>query len=239
MLELNRIYQGDCIELMKSLDDESVNAIITDPPYGIDYLSARTDNHTKIINDSNIRIDELYSRILPEFRRILKPDGVICCCCCGGGKRPVVAYATLEIIKHFELIQTVIWSKGKTDGSFVGLGWKYRPSYETVIVAAKDRDKFAFYPQYSSNVFVCKPDIPKNTDHPTKKPIRLMEFFIKNHTKEGDLILDPFCGGGSTLLAAKKNWRDYIGFELEEKYIKIANKHVDGIKGQIKLEMMG
>lgn len=235
MLELNKIYQGDCIELMKQIDDNSINAIITDPPYGIDYLSSWTNNHKKLENDSNIRIDELYSKILPEFKRILKDDGVICCCCGGGGKRPVVSYATLELIKYFELIQTVIWSKGKTDGSFVGLGWKYRPSYETIIVGAKSKDKYAFYPQYASNVFVCRPEIPREWDHPTKKPLKLMEFFISNHTKEGDLILDPFCGGGSTLVAAKHLWRDYIGIELESKYIDIANKRLDGMKGQIKI----
>ena len=221
------LKQGDCLELMKELEDESVDAVITDPPYGIDFLSNRTDNHKKIVNDSDIRIDKLFAQFLPEFKRILKPHGVVCIFSAGGGKKITTALATLELSKHLYLIQTLIWSKGKTDGSFIGLGWKYRPSYETILVASKDPDDYAFYPQYSSNVLVYKPHIPQNGEHPTQKPVDLIQHLLKNHTKKEDIILDPFMGSRTTGVACKQLRRNFIGYELDPNYFKMAEKRIE------------
>ena len=228
------LKQGDCLELMKGLDDESVDCVITDPPYGIDYLSSRTTNHHKLENDKDVRIDKLYAKFLPDVKRILIKKGVLCSFS-GGGKRPTTAYATLELIKHLELVQTLIWSKGKTDGSFVGLGWRYRPSYETILVGAKDAGNYNFYPRYSSNVFVCKPHIPQKGEHPTQKPIKLMRWLIENHTKEGDTILDPFMGSGTTGEACKQLGRNFIGYEISPDYFKIAEKRIREAETQRKL----
>ena len=145
------------------------------------------------------------------------------------------AYATLEIIKHLELVQTLIWSKGKTDGSFVGLGWRYRPSYETILVSAKDAETYNFYPQYSSNVFVCKPHIPQQGEHPTQKPLKLMRWLIENHTKKGDTVLDPFMGSGTTGVACQQLNRNFIGYEISPDYFKIAEKRINEAKAQKKL----
>lgn len=220
------LKQGDCLELMKELEDESVDAVITDPPYGIDFLSNWTDNHKKIVNDSDIRIDKLFAQFLPEFKRILKPHGVVCIFSAGGGKKITTALATLELSKHLYLIQTLIWSKGKTDGSFIGLGWKYRPSYETILVASKDPDDYAFYPQYSSNVLVYKPHIPQNGEHPTQN-VDLIQHLLKNHTKKEDIILDPFMGSGTTGVACKQLRRNFIGYELDPNYFKMAEKRIE------------
>ena len=229
------LKQGDCLELMKGLDDESVDCVITDPPYGIDYLSSWTTNHHKLENDKDVRIDKLYAKFLPDVKRILIKKGVLCSFSGGGGKRPTTAYATLELIKHLELVQTLIWSKGKTDGSFVGLGWRYRPSYETILVGAKDAGNYNFYPRYSSNVFVCKPHIPQKGEHPTQKPIKLMRWLIENHTKEGDTILDPFMGSGTTGVACQQLGRNFIGYEISPDYFKIAEKRIKEAETQRKL----
>ena len=236
MSSINLIL-GDCLEKMKEIPDTSIDAVITDPPYGINFLSPRTDDHHKLENDEDIDVGKLYFKFMPEVKRVLKEEGVACCCCCGGGARPSSALATLELIKHLELVQTVIWSKGKTDGSFVGLGWTYRPSYETIIVGAKNKKKMVFYPKYASNVFVCKPIIPKKGEHPTVKPIKLMEFFIRNHTKEGDTVLDPFMGSGTTGVACAKLNRNFIGIEIDEGYFKIAERRIGEWKGQERLEL--
>lgn len=227
------LYLGDCLELLPTLPAESVDCVITDPPYGLNYDSSWS-NHRKILND-NEEIELFYSKFLPLLRPLLKEHGVICCCCAGGGPDPISSLITLEFVKHFDLVQTVIWSKGKTDGSFVGLGWKYRPSYETIIVGAKDRNKMAFYPKFSSNVFVCKPHIPSKNEHPTQKPVELMEFFIKNHTKEGDVILDPFMGSGTTGFAALKNRRKFVGIEIDPEYYRMAKKRCSYWKKQARL----
>jgi site-specific DNA-methyltransferase (adenine-specific) len=227
------LKQGDCLELMKELPDESVDLVLTDPPYGVDYLSHRTDNHKKIENDADVRIDKLFSKILPEVKRIMKPQGVLCMFCAGSSgssKKLTTIYATLatlELSKHMHLIQTLVWSKGKTDGSFVGLGWKYRPSYEIILVGSKDADNYAFYPQYSSNVLVYKPYIPHNDDHPTQKPVDLMHHLLRNHSKVGDTILDPFMGSGTTGVACKQLKRNFIGYELDPDYFKMAEKRIE------------
>ena len=232
------IRLGDSLELLKELPDESIDAVITDPPYGLNYLSTWTDKHHKLVNDEDERIDKLYAEFLPEVRRLLKPKGVLCSFSGGGGFRPTTVYATLELIKHLDLIQTLVWSKGKNDGSFVGLGWKYRPSYEMILVAAKDKDNYNFYPQYSSNVFVCPPHIPiaENGDHPTQKPLRVMRWLIKNHTQKGDTVLDPFMGSGTTGIASLQMGRNFIGYEIDADYFHTAKQRIESEINQVRFE---
>jgi site-specific DNA-methyltransferase (adenine-specific) len=222
-----KLLFGDCFERLKEIPDNSIDAVITDPPYSIDFLSNRTNNHEKIKND-DIPADELFRKFMPDVKRVLKEEGVACICCAGGGRRPTTALATLESIKYLDLVNTVVWSKGKNDGSFVGLGWRYRPSYETVLILAKNYKKMAWYQKTNdvSNVFTCKPTIPSKYDHPTPKPIKLMEFFIRNHTKEGDTVLDMFMGGGTTGVACMRLNRKFIGIEIEEKFFDMAHKRI-------------
>ena len=134
--DLGVLYCGDCLEILPLIPDNSVDLVLTDPPYGIDYLSPRTDSHDKLRNDGLTEWLENMPKWLKEFKRV-STDFACCCCCCGGGgggKTPVTAYFTLEAIKHFNLIQTVVWKK------FIGLGWKYRPAYENIVVLSKNKD---------------------------------------------------------------------------------------------------
>ena len=84
------IYNADCLEIMQTLPNESIDAIITDPPYGINYLSPWTDNHKKIANDGLEEFKYVLPIWLKEFHRLLTPTGVACCCCGGGGDRKSV-----------------------------------------------------------------------------------------------------------------------------------------------------
>jgi DNA modification methylase len=136
--ELGVLYCGDCLEILPLIPDGSVDLVLTDPPYGIDYLSSWTDNHDKLKNDD---LETWLLQVplwLAEFKRLLTNTGC-CCCCCGGGKTPVTTLFTIEAIKHFNLIQTLVWRK------FIGLGWRYRPSYENIVILSKDKDKYNFY----------------------------------------------------------------------------------------------
>jgi site-specific DNA-methyltransferase (adenine-specific) len=221
---INQLLQGDCLEVMKEIPDSSVDMILTDPPYGINFLSPRTQNHDYIQNDSMSDWLDLLPPMFTEFKRILTDTGVCCCCCGGGGKTPVTALFTIEAIKHLKLIQTLVWKK------FVGLGWRYRPSYENIVVLAKN-DDYNFFDTSNncSNVIEgINQVIPQEGEHPTVKPLALMEKLITIHTQQNMLVLDPFMGSGTTIIACKNLQRNYIGIELEQKYFELAKKRIYG-----------
>jgi len=216
------LYHGDCLEIMKELPDKSVDLVLTDPPYGIAFKSNRQTYQDKIINDGLDEWREILPKFLKEFNRVLTDTGC-CCCCCGGGKTPVAAIFTLEAIKHFNLIQTLVWRK------FIGLGWRYRPAYENIIILSKDRDNYNFYDDSKSCANVIEginQDIPVEGDHPTQKPLALMIRLLNIHSMPGDMVLDAFTGSGTTLRAAKDLGRKYIGIEISEKYCEIAVKRL-------------
>lgn len=218
------IYNADCMDVMRELPDASIDAVITDPPYGISFLSNRTDNHKKIANDG---LDEFVLALpvwLKEFHRLLSPTGVACCCCGGGGKTPVSSIFTMEILNQgFHLIQTLIWDK-----MTIGLGYHYRPSYETILVFSKSKDKFNWYTQRKdvSNILRYGNIIPQKGDHPTPKPVNLMRELIQLHTKEGQTVLEPFLGGGTTAVACAMEGRKCIGVEIDKGYYDLSKKRI-------------
>lgn len=134
----------------------------------------------------------------------------------GGGSSPVSQEFTLEAIKQgFYLIQTVIWDK-----LTIGLGWHYRPSYETIIILSKSKDKYNWYSKRKdvSNIVRIRNIIPQKDDHPTPKPVELMAYFLNLHSKEGDLVLDTFSGSGPTAVACHNLKRRFICIEKDKEY---------------------
>jgi site-specific DNA-methyltransferase (adenine-specific) len=227
---INTIQNVDCIEFMRNLPANSIDLILSDPPYGISFVSSRTKRKDSLQNDKLDDWLDLIKEFLPESKRLLTDTGCCCCCCCGG-KTPVTAYFTIEAIKHFYLIQTLVWKK------FIGLGWRYRPSYENILVLSKDKDNYNFYDDSKSCSNVIEginQKIPiydyedeTNSDHPTQKPVELMMRLIEIHSKENDIIFDPFMGSGTTAIACIKTNRRFIGCEIEKKYCDIANKRIE------------
>ena len=228
---VNTIQNMDCLKMMKQLPDNCIDCIVTDPPYGINFCSSRTNRKAFIKNDSLEDWKMLIDKMLPEFKRILTDAG--CCCCCGGGGgTPVTAILTMEVIKHFNLIQTLVWEK------FIGLGWKYRPAYENILIFSKNKTDYNFFDttKKCSNVIRgINQDIPNSEEHPTQKPIPLMAKLIKIHTLENNIVLDPFMGTGATVMASMELKRRYIGCELDKGYFDIAQKRIDDYNKQLKL----
>ena len=245
-----RLLLGDCLELMRDLPDGSIDAVVTDPPYGHnnnngdliarweaalgkgDYDAARDDR--PIANDG-AEANEIFRAVLPEFARVLKPGCCCCCCCSGGGPDPQFARWSLWIDETpgLEFKQMVVWDKGP-----MGMGHHYRRSYETILVAQKQGAacKWFDYSHKIENVirpgmYGVKKIIPSADQHPTVKPIELMQCFINWHTQENDLVLDPFMGSGTTLLAALKLNRKAIGIEIDIKHCEAA---VNRIKNYLK-----
>lgn len=243
------IIQGDATKLIEQVSTNSIDMVFTDPPYGHnnnngdlisrweaalgkgDYIPER-DNRP-IANDGK-EAEELFRIILPELERVLKP-GSVCCCCGGGGPDPMFARWSLLLDKVFEFKQMVVWDKGP-----MGMGWHYRRSYETVLVAKKKGAACRWYDKSHmiENVIRHIPKIiPSKQHHPTQKPEGLSSHFIKLHTQPGDTVLDPFCGSGTTLISAHKLGCNAIGYELDEKFYKMAQNRATIEAEQITLAL--
>lgn len=126
--------------------------------------------------------------------------------------------------------QMVIWDKGK-----IGMGWHYRRSYETVLVASKGKGKARWYDESHRIENVIRPGdygirkiIPRADQHPTEKPSALAAHFIRLHTQPGDVVLDPFMGSGTTGLAAAELGRSFIGIEKDPRYFTLAKRRLKG-----------
>lgn len=238
MLELNKIYNADCLEKMKEIDDKSIDCIICDLPYG----------SSKCSWDIVIPFEPLWE----QYVRIIKDDGAIVLF----GTQPFTSQLIMSNLKMFKY--EWIWEKSKSGSAFTA---KYRPvsKHENILVFGKGKTKYN--PQltkgdgYSRNHDVSECDINNhgigfnrkvvktiNTGfrypitvqkfqqkwrrqdqlHPTQKPIPLLEYLINTYTNEGDLVLDNAMGSGTTMLAAMNTNRNFIGIEKEEKYFEIA-----------------
>lgn len=236
------LYLGDCLEYMKSMPDKSIDMIFTDPPYGHnnnngDLISRREaalgkgeytpEKNRPIANDGE-EANELFKNVLPELNRILFPGG--CCCCCGdgGGPDPQFARWSLWMNEVFDFKQMVVWDKGP-----MGMGWHYRRSYETILVAQKRGASCKWYDTSKKIENIIRPGkgihkiIPIADEHPTQKPVSLAAHFIKLHSLPGDTIFDPFMGSGTTGVACVQLGRNFIGCELEPKYFEIAKKRIE------------
>jgi site-specific DNA-methyltransferase (adenine-specific) len=161
--------------------------------------------------------------------RLLRPGGCCCVCCPGGARKIEILINWISILKRYlKLKEIVVWDKGG-----LGLGLHYRQNYEYVIVAMKAGAPCIWNGNSKmSNIARVNRIIPIFGQHPTPKPIELMENFIRLHSDPGDVVLDPFAGQGPTLVAAKKTGRKFLGIEIE------AN-HCDAIARRLELEDAG
>lgn len=234
------IYHGDCRDVLPDLPAGSVDMIWTDPPYGhrqndggdlahrrelalglVKAGKASAGEARPIANDGP-EANDLVRWMFGEARRLLKPGCCCCCCCGGGGPDPQFARWSLWMDDAIGFKQAVVWDKGG-----LGMGWHYRRSYELVLVAEKPGSAGRWFGGHGVANVVRLPGIkPKASDHPTPKPVQLPEKFISWHTEPGNLVLDPFMGAGTTLVAAKNLGRRAIGIEIEERYCEIAARRL-------------
>ncbi len=230
------IYHGDCREVLPTLPAKSINLFLTDPPYGLafnqDDLGSRRElamgrppppgspPARPIDGDKPEEWEGLIDGWLQEAPRLAHPQSCCCCCAGGGGPEPVFARFALKLdVPPLEFVQALVWDKGG-----IGTGWRYRRSYELVMVAKFRGRPMPWYDDTNevSNVLRVPKIIPQADDHPTVKPVGLMERLILLHTQPGDLVLDPFMGSGTTLRAAANLGRRCIGIETEEHWCQVA-----------------
>jgi len=227
------IYHGDARELVPMLPAESVDLVLMDPPFGHNnnnngdliqrWEAVFGDGVTlgapiPIANDGP-EANALFRDLLPELKRVLKPGCCCCCCCCGGGPDPQFARWSLWLGEVFDFVQMIVWDKGP-----MGMGLRYRRSYEVVLVGKKPGARMAWYDTTKRVENIIRPAavgkiIPSAVQHPTQKPVELMAHFIRLHSKPGDLVLDPFCGSGTTGVASAKLGRRFIGMDCAEEWV--------------------
>lgn len=222
----NKVRCCDAGELLDSLDDASIDLIVTDPPYGISFRSnmrTATPKFDAIKDDT----DPNYS-ILKDFYRVLK-DGTA-----------LYLYTRWDVYpkwkKEIEAVGFVVknmcvWYK--PGGGMGDLEGSYAPEHEICIFAHKGRHKIRG--KRISDVWKLKKDPPGSYIHPTQKPIHAMELPILKSSDEGDLVLDPYSGSGSTGVACAKSNRRFIGCDIEEKYVNLANERIHIELSQMKL----
>ena len=220
-MELNRIYNEDCLEGMKDIPDSSIDLIVTDPPYLINYKTGgRKDKEhrfTKVIlNDDN---EDLIKDYIKECYRILKDDTAMYMFCSAAK----VDFFKTELEKYFAMKNMIIWEK---DNHTAGdLESAFGRKYEIVFLVNKGIKKFNG--KRLGDVWKFKRVLGDKQVHQNQKPIELIEQCIEKHSDENDIIFDGFMGSGTTAVAALNTNRQYIGFELDEYYYNVAMKRLN------------
>jgi site-specific DNA-methyltransferase (adenine-specific) len=227
---------ADSMKLLPLLEARSIDFVFTDPSYGHSNnnngdLTSRREaalgrgkpGPPRPIANDGYEADLQVRFALHEFRRLLKGGCCCCCCCGGGGPDPQFARWSLWLDEAIGFKQMVVWDKGG-----LGLGWHYRRNYETVLVGQIPGGKARWYGGHKqANVIRIPKIIPTAADHPTPKPEELVELFLRCHTRPGDVVLDPFAGGGTTGVACKRMRRRYILTEIDPYWARRARKRIE------------
>ena len=237
---MNKIIQGDCLEVMKDIPDKSIDMILCDLPYNT------TSNKWDVL----IPFEELW----PLYWKIMKSTGIIALT----SSQPFTSLAVVSQIKYFK--HEWIWIKNR-GSNFANTVREPMKEHESVLIFSKgkwtynkqmqertgsgtDRVKYevAFqsnsdnYREFEGRNHTKLPElrVPStwqkfNTEvglHPTQKPVALMEYLIKTYTNEGEVVLDNCIGSGTTGIAAINLNRNFIGIEKDDKYYDVAKERI-------------
>ncbi len=244
VLQPFNLIQGDCLQVMQEIPDNSIDCIICDLPYGTTACSW----------DIVIPFDDLWN----AYNRIVKKDSAIILF----GTEPFSSMLRLSNLKHYKY--DLIWRKSKSGSAFTA---KYRPinKHEIISVFSKTGGRTQYYPQYvegtpykrvlhlnadknEHKIGFAQTDAVFESDgkrypdtildfpqkwrrqdqvHPTQKPVELLEWLIKSYTQEDNLVLDNCMGSGTTGVACKHLNRRFIGIEQDNKYFEIAKERIE------------
>lgn len=233
------LYLGDCIEVMKTLEKNSVDLIFADPPYflsngGLSINSGKVVSVDKGEWDKKNNYQDIQSftqKWLSECYRLLKSSGSIWV---SGTHHNIFDVEKAMKKIGFKLINMVIWHK--SDPPPLIYKNKFRFSYEMIIWAKKDSKHIFNYEKMfqignteMEDVWTM-PAVQNNEKkfgyHPTQKPEGLLERIILATSREGDVVLDPFMGSGTTCYVAQKLKRNFLGIDKEMKYYELSQKRL-------------
>jgi DNA modification methylase len=129
--------------------------------------------------------------------------------------------------RGLSFFHSVIWDKINP-----GLGWRYRRQHEMVMVAHRNGGKLLWADDKTAAPNIMRHSKPRNSDHPNEKPVELVAKFLSLHAKPGQIVLDPFCGSGTTLVAAHRLGLKWIGIELDPQWAKLAQDRLNAEMAQ-------
>ena len=208
-----QLYLGDCLEVMKELSVDSVDAVITDPPYTRPTVSSFGRKVVKRLSD--LAIQEFYfAHIKAVWERLLRPTAPVLVFCDD-------AYYAVLFALFYEWQQTnlLIWDKGR-----IGMGNPFRRKHELIFYA--NRGSLSPNAEAGTHIpTILKATLTKNF-HAAEKPLSLVTLLVKGLTQQGDTVLDSFLGSGTTGVACVQTGRKFIGIEIEPKYFDIAVKRI-------------
>lgn len=216
-LILNKVICDDWQNRIHEVLDKSIDLVLTDPPYGINYISQRRKKkHLVIENDNNL---DWLNKWLKELKRVCKDNAHIYIFC---------SWHNVDIFKqqisHFFNIKNILIFEKNVHGAG-DLEGDYAPIYELIIFCSNGRKKL----NGKRIPNIIKSAKVKTSDHPTEKPTALLKLLIEKSTNKGDIVLDTFAGTFSTAIACKELCRQFICFEIDPLYCKLAHNKLKGL----------
>jgi site-specific DNA-methyltransferase (adenine-specific)/modification methylase len=234
-IKYGEIYTADSFEKIKEVPDQSVDVILTDPPYNLGMYSTgnikmswRADFNNDIAQWDQETFDP--SAWVAEFQRILKPTGNIF----GFTSYNLLGEWHRAFDPVFDTFQFMVWHKTNPAPKLRRAG--FLNSCELIVCAWNKGHTWNFGRQNEMHNFIETPicmghERVKNPKHPTQKPVKVLQHLLKLGSKEGDLVFDPFMGVGSTGVAALKMQRRFLGFEKEPAYVIASAPRLEAASG--------
>jgi len=248
-VETDRIFQGEAVEVLKSLPAECVDVVFADPPYNLQLEGElRRPNNSRVDGveetwdkfESFAAYDAFTQAWLAQARRILKPTGTLWVI---GSYHNIFRVGSALQDLGFWILNDIIWNKTNPMPNFRGT--RFTNAHETLIWAARDQNQKKYTFNYNA-MKMSNDEIQMRSDwsiplctgeerlklkdgskaHPTQKPEALLHRILLSSTHVGDVVLDPFFGTGTTGAVAKRLGRHYIGIERERDYIKLARERI-------------
>jgi len=249
-----KLYNKDCLKVLSELKDNSIDCIITDPPYflsndGITCKSGKMVSVNKGKWDNRKGFDEVYNfnlRWIEESYRILKDGGTLWVS--GTYHNIYTIGSIIDSIEDFRILNNITWVKTLPPPNLSCRFFTH--STETILWVRKGKKSKHFFDynlmkevnggKQMKDVWIM--GRPKKVEkefgkHPTQKPEEIIERMVLSSTQEGDVVLDMFNGSGTTGVVSIRNKRKYIGIELEKEYFNLTKKRIESETNKLKLNV--
>ena len=239
---LNRIHLGDCIETMAQMPAESIDTIVTSPPYNLRAkggVRAKKDNIRLWKNAAlsekgyaGVHTDDMpydeyvewQREYISAMLRVLKPTGAIFYNHKYRIQKGLLQYRA-DIMEGFPVRQIIIWSR---NNGFLFNDSFFLPTYEVIFLITKPKFKLAHKAYNKKDVWHIKPE--RKNPHPAAFPLELARNCVES--TRGGIVLDPMMGSGTVAIAAEELGRDWIGIELSAEYCELANNRIIAARGE-------